>query len=627
MNDATAGSMKNDVWWKNQLMQERERLEELNDSIGILKLDYYLADLHYNTRDLMECIKSVENVLLWIDTLSYARTSTLYTLLMLSYEELELYEKAIEVALRGSKELYPEGANQFPNLWVLYYKLGLIQQALDNIEIVYRDRFSSFTEYEKASYFNNIGAIWLKANETDSARHYYEIALNSMYNVFASGDFSPSREAYCLFFRNHILGNIAICDMNDGNYDDAIYFLKFDNITNKMNGFATKYVLENYNDLAACYLKIDQSDLARAYIDSARLMLNQRQINEQYLKNIRLLSDYYMNTEQYDSANYVYRKYAHLKDSVVTLKRNRQVLNLLVSNDLTQKRNLVEAQQLELEKTKMEMASEELSKKQERLIRILLISGLIALLILLISIYFINKKLRINHRLLKEQNKQISEQKLQIEGSLLEKETLLKEIHHRVKNNLQVISGILEFQSLNSDSEQVKMLMKDGQQRIQSIALIHQRLYEYDQFHEVSFNDYVTDLSNAIALTFTDKANKVEFQIEVNDYAFDIDTAVPLGLIINELFTNSFKHGLKNRDEGLISLKIMKIESHLFELRVFDNGLPPEKMPDAENSGTLGFKLINGLSWQLGGSFKIELNNEQVEFIIRFTDNIYHNQE
>jgi two-component sensor histidine kinase len=215
----------------------------------------------------------------------------------------------------------------------------------------------------------------------------------------------------------------------------------------------------------------------------------------------------------------------------------------------------------------------------------------------------------------------------ELNKSLQQKEVLLKEIHHRVKNNLSVISGLLDLQSSSTESEQAKLAMQESQNRISAIALIHQRLYQNDNMGAIEIKGFIEDMYGQIATVFSTKDIKTKAILNLPNTFLDIDTAVPLGLIINELITNSFKYAFNKGNEGVIKIELLEIESGYYTLTYQDNGsgLPPDY--DFEKGKTLGIKLIKLLSKQLSGKAEYKTENDNPTFVIDFKDTNTRNNE
>ncbi|QHV99568.1 histidine kinase dimerization/phosphoacceptor domain -containing protein [Spirosoma endbachense] len=201
---------------------------------------------------------------------------------------------------------------------------------------------------------------------------------------------------------------------------------------------------------------------------------------------------------------------------------------------------------------------------------------------------------------------------------LLEKDVLMKEIHHRVKNNLQVISGLLELQSKGLTDETAREALREGQNRVRSIALIHQNLYQYENLSIIDLKRFVNDLSKQVQSVFQ-KQKPVTITILVPDLQLDIDSAVPLGLILNELLSNSFKYAFTRVPAGKIQLAICVISEGKYQLVYSDNG--PGLPSDFNLTGatTLGLQLVNDLSRQIGGKVQYS-SKEGATFTINFTN-------
>jgi two-component sensor histidine kinase/ligand-binding sensor domain-containing protein len=221
----------------------------------------------------------------------------------------------------------------------------------------------------------------------------------------------------------------------------------------------------------------------------------------------------------------------------------------------------------------------------------------------------------------------VKERTEELRVSLTEKEFLLKEVHHRVKNNLEVISSLLTLQTSNILDEKAKAALAESQSRVQSIALIHHKLYRNDELSTVELNGFATDLFKQVSDLFKKQGESIEFNVIGTDMHIDTNTAVPLGLILNELFTNAFKYAVKPDMDNKLSLFLEKIEENTeggqngkqdFKITFRDNG---SGLPDGfriEKTSSLGMKVIKLLTKQIGGSLQFYNENGAV-FDIRFS--------
>lgn len=204
----------------------------------------------------------------------------------------------------------------------------------------------------------------------------------------------------------------------------------------------------------------------------------------------------------------------------------------------------------------------------------------------------------------------------QIKASLKEKEVLLKEIHHRVKNNLQIISSLLKLQSRSIKDVQTLSMFNESQSRIRTMALIHENLYQSDDLSSINFTEYIHKLTANLFRSYEINSN-INLNMNIEDIFLEIDTAVPCGLIINELISNSLKYAFPNNKIGEIRIDFYKDQKHNLNLIVGDNGVGFSQDVDWENLSTLGLQLVSNLVEQLDGTFL--LNKESgTEFKITF---------
>jgi two-component sensor histidine kinase len=192
-----------------------------------------------------------------------------------------------------------------------------------------------------------------------------------------------------------------------------------------------------------------------------------------------------------------------------------------------------------------------------------------------------------------------------IAASLKEKEVLLKEIHHRVKNNLQMIDSLLNLQSTKINHKRSINLLKESQNRVRSMALIHEKLYQSDSLSEILFDEYILDLTHFLFQSYGADSDKLELKADLESISIDIDTAVPLGLIINELISNSLKHAFPKNNRGEINFALHMVNADKINLTVSDNGVGIPKGLLLENRKSLGLELIRLLVDQLDGDIDI----------------------
>jgi PAS domain S-box-containing protein len=211
-------------------------------------------------------------------------------------------------------------------------------------------------------------------------------------------------------------------------------------------------------------------------------------------------------------------------------------------------------------------------------------------------------------------DRKLAEQK--ISRSLKEKELLLKEIHHRVKNNLQVVSSLLKLQSGYVKDESSLDLLLDSQNRVRSMALVHQKLYQSKDFSEIDFPEYLKQLSEHLLNVFKAKSGDIDVVVNSADVNLGIDLAIPCGLILNELISNSLKYAFPGGRKGEISIDFKLIDTG-YEISISDNGVGFPKEINYKETKSLGLQLVNTLVGQIDGTIVME-NISGTTFRIRF---------
>jgi PAS domain S-box-containing protein len=187
----------------------------------------------------------------------------------------------------------------------------------------------------------------------------------------------------------------------------------------------------------------------------------------------------------------------------------------------------------------------------------------------------------------------------QLTNSLREKELLLMEVHHRVKNNLHIISSLFDLQANQTQDQQALQVFADSQNRIQAMALIHEQLYQAREFGKVEFSDYIHRLANNLAFFYSDQIHSVQLVIDVEPIQINLETAITCGLLLNELVTNAFKHAFPGSQTGKVRIQLHQDANRRFHLTVEDNGVGLPQNLNWQTSKSLGLNLVRILVKQL----------------------------
>lgn len=424
------------------------------------------------------------------------------------------------------------------------------------------------------------------------------------------------------------------------NYNKALYHCK---IIEKylQKSSSNVFLLQNNLILIKVFTKLKSFKDAKRYIDKVEIMPNLDSYSQLQFSIAK--GDYFLATKDYSKALEIGQK-NYRKDSLNTenlelivassyalqdykkafkyqqqvvrlnkkdynLKKNNQIVEFEALFQLKDKDLTIKNQSLQVSKKETEV-----QRQKGYVVLFLVIS--IALLIVFILLGYNFQIKRKSIRLLHAKNEELSQLNKIVATSLKEKEVLLKEIHHRVKNNMQLVMSLLNIQAQDSQNISIEDFLEKGQSRIATMSLIHQNLYLFDNFTRIDFQTYLESLVSNIKNTFNE--NKVDIAIETHGNTFDLDTAIPLGLIINEIVCNALKHAFPEDMEGKIQIAIQKKESNLFELQIGDNGIGSK---ETKTSNSIGLELVSLLVMQLKGKIE-KINQIGTHYSIQFQPTI-----
>lgn len=355
-------------------------------------------------------------------------------------------------------------------------------------------------------------------------------------------------------------------------------------------------LMQTYEELGRVYYAIGDYNKSIENCIKSKDLAVKKGIIETQEKASLCLSKSYEAIGMYQLALDNYKNYTKIKDANFNKENIKKITQIEMQYQF-EKEN-------ELQKLK------NIAKENENKATInYLVFGILFLLFFSIFLYWIN---RIKHKT----NNQLKEKNEQISNTLKINETLFKETHHRVKNNLQIISSLLNMQSKYLVDNASKSLMKDSQNRIKSMSLIHQKLYQNDRVTGIETQSYFEDLINSLVLSYGIDIKKVNMHIEIDNILLDVDTAIPLGLVMNELISNAFKHGV-DPENGTFELYFNQIHETSLRLFIKDNGKGFNLNFDLEKSNSYGMKLIHTLGKKLKAKYSFRQNNGlEIEMLI-----------
>ncbi len=502
-----------------------------------------------------------------------------------------------------------------------YYLMGCEEQILEkyseslqHLQIAYKI-FEELKMYKKLIKSTlKMGQLFSSKLDPNSSIKYYQktLFLARKYNY-------EEYQAYALTS----IASIQGYELND--YKNSLENYKKGNEISQKLGMEQNLQSANLN-MAGIYKKIKQYDKALKMLERVLIYFKKKDSYDEYAQAMAIgkISEVFYEQKKYAKAEQKIKESLNLAnqqnqslemrvDYTDLLRKINEAQNNIPAAYETQKkwrvlydtltnqnaRKTVATLQTQFETVQKETQIKELDEQNhaQQTQLIWAISGLTVLLISLIGGYYLYQKLNQNKLKVEEQSQQLT--------------TMMKELHHRVKNNLAIVSSLLSMQSNRLEDKNAAKAVREGQMRVQAMSLIHQRLYKTDDVSTVNIKDYFTELAESLMQAYGYSSDDFELNIEVKNPALDVDLAIPLGLIVNELITNSFKYAY----EGIAhpSLNIYLKNDKDITLKVQDNGIGIDEELVRQKSNSFGQKLIKGLSKQLKGTYKFD-NNQGTYF-------------
>lgn len=491
---------------------------------------------------------------------------------------------------------------------------------------------STGSDASKGYFYTSLGSAYAEVGNSEQSVKCYQLALASMQN--------QEEDAHLTSLK--LLSDELI---KQGHIKEVLSLVKsYDNSSLRISG---KKILATIR--GNCYSALHQYDLAeRYYLEMIRRQSGLPDVPAQIADNYYTIAEFYLQLKAFQKAEYYLKKvlplqkgsfslskirntylylykadsaqnnlisainnykiYKTMNDSLMSASRNKNIQELLIEYQAKQKdqENELLRKESKLQKTELRRAT---------LLTRFTIAGLIALSFIAGLFYYSFRSKRKASQLLLSHQQEITmkndslQNLIERQAKLLsEKEWLIKEIHHRIKNNLQVITSLLSAQSNYLQDEPALKAIRDSQNRIQSISLIHQKLFQSDTVALINIKAYVAELIKFLCDTFHVN-QRIKFDIDIPETELDITQAMPLGLIINEAITNIIKYAFPDNASGIISLSLADCKDGHYQFKISDNGIGLPAGFDLSSTSSLGMTLIKGLGEQLGGTVGIESSN------------------
>ncbi len=478
----------------------------------------------------------------------------------------------------------------------IHYKLAVVYQYKGEKEKQYKALLTGKSYLNKTQNLLDIANV----NSALALYHLGSSYLDSAvyYTMECLSYFEPQGFTQEVGTSYGTLGNV---EFERKNYDLAItYFRK---ALEKFNKESQDYAGYLFN-IGFAYNKLGNTASALDYLERSLAIRKKLNIPVDLRESYQGLAETYQRSGDYKKAFENLTLFQAYNDSVFNETKNKQLAELETLYE-TEKKDKAIAD-LEQEKELQNLRAE----KQQA--QIYLSAGGLVILLGVSGLFFRQATMRKKH------NQELEIKNTEIAKQNAERELLLKEIHHRVKNNLQIISSLLSMQTRGLKDDKMKDAMKESQSRVKTMALIHEKLYQYENLSKINMQEYIQQLSDFLTQTYrSDKDIKIT--IEATDVNLDMDMAIPLGLITNELLSNSLKYAFEEQNHGEIIIHFTQKLPGSYSLLIKDSGKGLSENLDIENAKSLGLKLVKTLTRQINGKLKI-VPQPGASFEIDFSD-------
>ncbi|NMH28630.1 histidine kinase dimerization/phosphoacceptor domain -containing protein [Flavobacterium silvaticum] len=533
----------------------------------------------------------------------YDQLHTTYDLLGSVYNSLGDYKEAIRyglLAVRTAEKLKDDSMLMCPiynRLGSSYVQIEQFDPALNyyNKALGYAERYQDIVAITTMVF--NIAEVQISQHKTDEALTF------TLQMLRKHPDMKKVDEGIldCLLVHLYLMKqNFPLAKKHAAGVEKMLSVQKLNYIsyTNSLNMLIPLY--------------LGSSDLKRAEFWIARYdsvsKLTDSEINRDKLLYWKFKMDSIKG--DYKGAIRRFQEFKIWTDKVLIESKSRQInqLNVLYETEKKDKDILLLTKRTQIQ-------NDNLAK--EKLIRNIILGSLISVIIILFLLYKGYRLKQRSNMLLQKQQAEINDKNKSLEHLLQEKEWLLREIHHRVKNNLHMVTGLLESQTEFIKGKEARRAIADSQHRVQAMSLIHQKLYQTENLSMTDMPSYITELVDYLQQA-SESGDGVRFMLDIDKVDFPLSHTVPIGLILNEAITNAMKYAFPNRREKIVGISLKEQEDNSFVLEVSDNGVGLPDGFDLHNPNSLGTRLIYGLSLDIHADIEM-FSDKGTHIVIRFS--------
>ena len=571
-----------DTIWEKLILQEINWANKNKDIKNSTRLQYYLAHIYHANKLFSKSVPIQIKLLQSSDYLTKIQEQKTYTQLEKAFVQTNEFASAL--AIRKQRLKKGLAASSYD----LYQDFELHELAINeflNYENPKREKI-----VDQYKYYRILGVLYFENGKIDSARKYFEIGLKLCErNIIKGGENIPTN----IHLSNlaNFKGLLGRCYMDQGAYQKAIQLLKFDiDLSNE----DTNNKIFKMIHLANCYVQLNKSPDALIYIKELEKLILHKEDKRMFIRFYELKFKYFEFTKEYDSAYYYANQYINLKDRhTASISKNQAILLLSNIEADARKKDLL------ITKAKLEIERVDKKAQNASLWASIFVAIAVSITLLILFIYTIQK----------------NKSRVIIEKKNEENELLLKELHHRVKNNLQVIYSLINLQKRRLETPALNNTLSMVQNRIKTMSLVHQNLQENNSLKDVNLAAYIKTISEYLKSLYLNDEKEITIKLNIdNNIAFTMDKSITIGLLINEIMSNSLKYAFKGRSSGEISITIQVIQDG-FQMKVSDNG--NGFVADESKTKSLGMYLIKNLVRQMQGKYEVD-SIEGTTYLIYF---------
>ena len=558
------------------------------------------------------------------------------------YESTKDHTNAMSV-LHQAHDIYEK--IHYPKMQRVYDPMSCVSQEMGKVDDAQKYGISAMqiaesqkdSSVEMAVIYDELGVAYHSMGDLPHAIEYYQKGL-----IFSEKNDDTARTA------NLVRNLVSAYNMANKSLD-AMNLLK--SKEKKYTFYRPKDRAKILSSFVDCYVRMKEYDSAKPYVNELVGISEKYPVtDDMQQETFRTIIPYYLATKEYKNAEHYcsyneiyckkinwpyelavdykcwfradtglgncvaallhYRMYTIIKDSLFKESFNKNFAQQQTQFETEKKEKDIQllTQNNQLQQTQL---------KQSKLTRNFILGGTTMMTLLLGLGYNRYRLKQRSNKQLEIQRNEINNKNEALQQLVKEKEWLIKEIHHRVKNNLQIVMSLLNTQSQYLDSDAAKKAISESRHRMQAMSLIHQRLYQAENVSTVNMLTYISELTEYLSDSYdTDK--HIRFVQHVDDIRLDVAQAIPMGLILNEAITNAVKYAFPGDMPGTINISMESTAANTVRLKISDNGIGMPIDHYISNSNSLGMSMMRGLANQLGGIFDIK-NNSGTEIVITFS--------